>query len=69
MRFDVTCGSCRAELEAEVVLEPAEAVESGGDPVRDEAAEDVAVHCPRCGALLELELPPGTEEVEIRPRA
>lgn len=66
MKLDVACAACQAELEVDVILEPAEAVEAGSDPVRDGSAEELVVHCPRCGARVELVVPPGTEDVAVR---
>lgn len=68
MKFDMSCEACRAELEVEVILEPAEAVEAGGDPVHTAVAEDVTARCPQCGARIETTLPPGIENVEVRLR-
>jgi uncharacterized Zn finger protein len=68
MKFDMNCESCRAELEVEVILEPAGAVEAGGDPLRTEVAEDVTARCPQCGKRIETTLPPGIENFEVRLR-
>jgi uncharacterized Zn finger protein len=69
MKLDAACAACQAALEVEVILEPAEAIEAGSDPVRDESAEELAVHCPQCGALVNLIVPPGTEDVAVRVKA
>lgn len=68
MRYEVECGSCRASLEVDVILEPAEAVEAGADPVRTENAEQVTVYCPNCGSRFLHTVPPGVENVEVRIR-
>jgi DNA-directed RNA polymerase subunit RPC12/RpoP len=66
MRENVVCGSCRAALEVEIVLEPAEAVEAGADPVREGSAEELSLRCPRCGSRIALVVPPGAEQAEVR---
>ena len=69
MKYQVECGSCRASLDVDVILEPAEAVEAGSDPVRTEDANLVTVYCPKCGSRFVLTVPPGAEDVEVRLRS
>jgi transcription elongation factor Elf1 len=68
MRYEVECASCRASLEVDVILEPAEAVEAGSDPVRTEGADLITVYCPKCGSRFVLTAPAGVEDVEVRVR-
>lgn len=68
MRYQLECSSCGAGLEVEVTLEPAEAVEAGADPVRTESADELALRCPKCQARVELTVPFGVEDVEVRLR-